>query len=135
LHGIAVMLIVARLTAGWGHWLWVCGALAIALKYIAIFVHSSNPNLDFLDGKIFNWLGLIGQKPLTEDYVPVLPWLGVMWWGMAAGAWLLRHQPALLQALPSQRHLAGLGRWSLSFYMLHQPVLMGLLTLAGLLRR
>jgi uncharacterized membrane protein len=135
LHGIAVMLIVARLTAGWGHWLWVCGALAIALKYIAIFVHSSNPNLVFLDEKIFNWVGLIGQKPLTEDYVPVLPWLGVMWWGMAAGTWLQQRRPAPLQALPSQRHLAGLGRWSLSFYMLHQPVLMGLLTLAGLLRR
>jgi uncharacterized membrane protein len=32
-----------------------------------------------------NWLGLIGYKPITEDYVPLLPWLGVMWWGMAAG--------------------------------------------------
>ena len=31
LHGIAVMLIVVRLTAGWGRWLWLAGGLAIAL--------------------------------------------------------------------------------------------------------
>jgi uncharacterized membrane protein len=31
LHGIAVMLILVRLTAGWGHWLWWLGGLAIGL--------------------------------------------------------------------------------------------------------
>jgi len=30
-----------------------------------------------------NWLGLITRKLVTEDYVPLLPWLGVMWWGVA----------------------------------------------------
>jgi peptidoglycan/LPS O-acetylase OafA/YrhL len=33
------------------------------------------------------------------------------------------------------RPLAVLGRWSLSFYMLHQPVLIGLLWLVVALRR
>ena len=35
LHGIAVMLIVVRLTAGWGAWLWPLGALAIGAKFVA----------------------------------------------------------------------------------------------------
>ena len=35
LHGIAVMLIVVRASAGWGRWLWVAGAAAIAMKWIA----------------------------------------------------------------------------------------------------
>lgn len=35
LHGMAVMLIVARLTAGWGRWLWLAGVLAVASKFIA----------------------------------------------------------------------------------------------------
>ena len=35
LHGMAVMLVVARCTAGWGHWLWLAGAIALALPWCA----------------------------------------------------------------------------------------------------
>jgi uncharacterized membrane protein len=130
LHGIAVMLVIVRLTAGWGRWLWLAGAVAIALKPLAFFAHQQWPHLDFLNEPGWNWLGLISRKPRTEDYVPVFPWLGVMWWGVAAGKWLLVHRSALLQrqscvAAP----LAWLGRWSLTWYMLHQPVMIGLLML------
>jgi uncharacterized membrane protein len=52
-----------------------------------------------------------------------------MWWGLAAGRWILRRQPRWMQQpLPAFLRLpAVLGRWSLSYYMLHQPVLMGAL--------
>ena len=77
------------------------------------------------DARPGNWIGLVTHKPITEDYVPLLPWIGVMWWGLAAGRWTLaRHRDWL--ARPLNRRLvpfAALGRWSLSFYMLHQPVL------------
>jgi uncharacterized membrane protein len=61
--------------------------------------------------------------------VPLVPWLGVMWWGMAAGQWLLPHQTSWLtrQVPPVGLPLSWLGRWSLSWYMLHQPVMIGLL--------
>ena len=132
LHGIAVMLIVVRLTAGWGRWLWIAGAIAMAMKPFAAWAHQAWPILDFLDQPAWNWLGLVGRKPITEDYVPVLPWLGVMWWGMAAGQWLLAHRKSLVNAaLPSAaRPLAWLGRWSLTWYMLHQPLMIGALMLA-----
>ncbi len=129
LHGIALMLIVVRLTAGWGAWLWLLGALAIAAKFIAWQLHGAGLLPDALNTPAFNWLGLIGRKPITEDYVPLIPWLGVMWWGMAAGQWLLARRPAWVAvALPAgAAPLTWLGRWSLSWYMLHQPVMMGAL--------
>ena len=85
LHGIALMLIVVRLTAGWGAWLWPLGALAIGLTFVAPALILSVPALEVLNTSWLNGLGLISRKPVTEDYVPLLPWLGVMWWGVAAG--------------------------------------------------
>ncbi|MCA0212772.1 MAG: DUF1624 domain-containing protein [Proteobacteria bacterium] len=132
LHGIALMLIVVRFTAGWGAWLWLLGALAIGAKFIAWQLHGAGWLPEVLNTPALNWLGLIGRKPITEDYVPLLPWLGVMWWGMAAGQWLLTRRPAWVAvALPAgATPLAWLGRWSLSWYMLHQPVLIGMLMAA-----
>ena len=82
---------------------------------------------------MLNWLGLVSRKPYTEDYVPVLPWLGVLWWGVACGCWLLLHRPSWLRmAVPALlRPLAVLGRWSLVYYLLHQPILMGVLLAWG----
>jgi uncharacterized membrane protein len=130
LHGIAAMLLLVRLTAGWGRWLWPLGALALALPLLAAQLHAVLPALEPLNGRGWNWLGLVSRKPVTEDYVPLLPWLGVMWWGVAAGQWLLQRRPAWLGIrLPGRAPLSWLGRWSLSWYMLHQPVLIGLLLL------
>jgi len=136
LHGIALMLIVVRFTAGWGQWLWLAGGLAIAMKLIAGYIHIYWAGAGFLNDPGFNWLGLISRKPITEDYVPLLPWLGVMWWGMAAGQWLLKNPAHRLgRTLPvAAAPLAWLGRWSLSWYMLHQPVLIGLLMAVAALK-
>lgn len=124
LHGIAVMLIIARVSAPWGRWLWLAGAIAILLPLVV-----RHP---FFDTRLTDWVGLFTRKPATEDHVPLLPWLGVMWWGIAAGRWILAHRRRWLAgALPSAlTPLAVLGRWSLTFYMLHQPVLIGLVVAA-----
>lgn len=131
LHGIAVMLIVVRLTAGWGAWLWPLGALAIGLTAVAPTLIQSAPALEVLNTPWLNWLGVISRKPVTEDYVPLLPWLGVMWWGVAAGGWALRERaPWLGSGAPARggrKALMLLGRWSLCYYLLHQPVLMALI--------
>ena len=119
LHGIALMLIVARLAAPLRLWLIPVGAIAIALPRFV-----SDP---FFDTRLTNWIGLVTRKPVTEDYVPMLPWLGVMLIGLAIGQWLIEHRRTLLDGtLPRVlAPLATLGRWSLSVYMLHQPVLIG----------
>ena len=137
LHGMAVMLVLVRLTARWGRWLWMAGALAIALAHAAPIALEGSAWAPVLNGGALSWLGLVTVKPVTEDYVPVLPWLGLMWWGMAAGQWLLRRPPAWLSrpfAGRPARSLAGLGRWSLSWYMLHQPAMIGALMVIGWLR-
>ncbi len=129
LHGIAVMLILARLLAPLKGGLWIAGALAIALPQLV-----QHP---FFDTRWSNWVGLVTHKPVTEDYAPVLPWLGVLLWGLAAGRWLLAQRRGWLAGALAPRFapLATLGRWSLSFYMLHQPVLIGALWLVLMLRR
>lgn len=132
LHGMAVMLLIVRLTARWGRWLWLLGGAAIAIKWMAVGAHSLWPEIDFLDQTRFNWLGLVSRKPITEDYVPIIPWLGLMWWGMAAGSWALQQRPHWFglqtgSMMPALKALAWLGRWSLSYYLLHQPVLIGIL--------
>ena len=121
LHCIAVALVVMRLTAGAGRGLWLAGLVAIVLPQFI-----QHP---WFDTRWTNWVGLVTRKPITEDYVPLLPWLGVMWWGLAAGQWLLARRPAWMTAplASALQPLAVLGRWSLSFYMVHQPVLFGLL--------
>lgn len=142
LHGMALMLVVARLTAHWGVWLWPLGLLAVLLP--------QGVSHAWFDTRQTNWVGLVTHKPITEDFVPVLPWLGVMWWGLAATRWTLAHRRHWLSStasgrrpLPSSGHngvpgteqppafwrgLTLLGRWSLTFYMVHQPVLIAGLT-------
>ena len=132
LHGLALMLVVARLTALWGRWLWLLGGLAIASKFAAsaaLLTWAGADVVHLFNAPGLNWLGWITQKPVTEDYVPLFPWLGVMWWGVAAGTWVLRERAHWLAlSMPATlRPMAWLGRWSLSYYMLHQPVLLGLL--------
>ena len=136
LHGIAVMLVIVRLSASWGRWLWVAGALVFAAHPAALLLHAGG-GLELLNQPAWNWLGLNSRKPVTEDFVPLVPWLGVMWWGMATGQWLWqRDRTRLAPPLPrATAPLAWLGRWSLSWYMLHQPVLMGLLAGAAWLSR
>lgn len=133
LHGIAVMLLIARLTGGWGRWLWPLGALAIGSKFLAVQWLAGSPSAELFNSPWLNWLGLVTRPPVTEDYVPLIPWLGIMWWGLAAGSWVQRHHPAILvwRAPRTAAGLSGLGRWSLSFYMLHQPIMIGVLMLVA----
>jgi len=77
------------------------------------------------------WIGLMTHKPITEDYVPLLPWFGVVMIGLflgrkffngswvPVGRWQGRWQQALMLG----------GRHSLLIYMIHQPLLFGLLYL------
>ncbi len=128
LHCLALLMLIARLTAHWQRWLWPAGAAVFAIALVAEPVITHWPVLEFLNTKPLNWLGLISDKPRTEDYAPLVPWLGVMWWAMALAQWLLRqHAGRFTAAIPqAARPLAWLGGVSLIYYMVHQLVMIGL---------
>jgi uncharacterized membrane protein len=81
------------------------------------------------------WLGLAPRSFTSLDYVPLLPWFGVVLMGMAGGALLYkdlgrRFPLPDISAWPPVRGLIFLGRNSLAIYILHQPLLLGLIYLA-----
>ncbi len=124
LHCIAVVSLLACPLAAYPR-------VAMLLGIVLVII-GNTLQLPLFDAPWLNWLGLMTHKPATEDYVPVLPWLGVVCIGIGVGTWLV----AQLQtsAAPGRdrtpQWLAWLGRHSLLVYMLHQPVLMGILRIA-----
>ena len=121
LHSIAVASILA--------WPLVRYPFASLLGGMAIVAIGLQVRLPLFDAPWLNWIGLMTHKPATEDYVPLLPWFGVVLIGIAIGAWLSAKafQPLRPVARIAPAWLTWLGRHSLIVYMVHQPVLLGIL--------
>ena len=124
LHFIAVALILARLLLPLGLANLALGGLALAfgLSY-------TDPRFDASPA---NWIGLATELPSTEDYVPLLPWIGVVLLGSGLGsAWQRRGFPLAptlrgVNAAPPPV-LVLLGSWPLTVYLSHEPILAGLI--------
>jgi uncharacterized membrane protein len=85
-----------------------------------------------LDAPYLDWLGLGAADPVTNDYVPIFPWFGLVLIGVALGKFLLSHGEPLRMARwrardVLSRALAWAGRKSLPIYLVHQLVLLGIL--------
>lgn len=105
---------------------------------IILVVVGLTVELPFFDQPGLQWLGLMTYKPITEDYVPLMPWFGVVLIGLFLGRLALREKRlARLMAWRPKgapgRSLVFAGRHSLLIYMLHQPLLLGVLYLLKLL--
>ena len=100
-------------------------ALAIGIAVIVAGFAFSHP---LFDERAWSWLGFTTHKPATEDYVPLVPWAGVVLIGIALGQALrwTAFRP-LVPFAKAPRLLRFLGRHSLLVYMIHQPVLLGVL--------
>ncbi|NYB27215.1 MAG: DUF1624 domain-containing protein [Methanobacteriaceae archaeon] len=97
----------------------------------------------YLAGFTFNfdwllWLGFIPQNLVTVDYFPLLPWLGVVSLGIFVGSILYKDYrrkfalPDLSSYSPIET-FCFLGRHSLVIYFIHQPILITLLYILGVL--
>jgi uncharacterized membrane protein len=78
------------------------------------------------------WIGFWPTSPPTSDVVPVFPWFGVVLLGVALmrlimASPLVTGISAWRSNVPLAKGIAWLGRWSLPFYLLHQPVIIGVL--------
>ena len=102
---------------------------------IALILLDSFYSNVFFNSKAVNWIGLMTHLPFTEDYVPLIPWFGVVLIGMFTGRMLFADNkpPAWIcrQGMnnPLARLLAFGGRHSIHIYMLHQPIFIGVLSL------
>jgi uncharacterized membrane protein len=121
LHCIALSSVLARPLVDFPR---VALVLGIAVVALGVTVQ-----LPAFDTGWLNWVGMMTHKPPTEDYVPLFPWLGVALIGIALGTAALargrRRIDAASRVTPGW--LAWVGRHSLIIYMVHQPVLIGIL--------
>ncbi|MGH6624244.1 MAG: heparan-alpha-glucosaminide N-acetyltransferase [Burkholderiaceae bacterium] len=127
LHFIAAALLIARPLVRFGAW-------NIALGAVAGIIGLACANDAFNDAPL-SVIGLVTAKPRTEDYVPLLPWIGVVLIGAGLASmwkqrnWAITSSLQRLNSAPS-RPLVFLGTWALTIYLVHQPLFMALLSLA-----
>lgn len=124
LHAIALFSLMGLAFVRTPLWL----AIAVAAVVIALPFFYSDP---LFNEKAWSWLGFWQVPPPANDLVPVFPWFGAVLLGIIAmrlvlvGGW----SSPLAAIAPSgrlPRLLAFLGRWSLLIYLVHQPILLGL---------
>lgn len=125
LHAIALFSLMAlpflRL-----HW-WIT-----ALVGVAVIAASLAWNDPVFEQRWLAWIGFWPTSPPTSDVVPIFPWFGVVLLGVAlmrvilASPWVAGIS-SWRSDLPAAKGVVWLGRWSLPFYLLHQPVIIGVL--------
>ena len=82
------------------------------------------------------WLGLATDPQPADDYIPLLPWFGLVLAGIAIARIALAYRPpetwARWQPRDPVTHLLAFGgRHSLIVYLVHQPLLLGALWLVA----
>ncbi len=87
----------------------------------------------------FFWLGLVPEGYRSFDFRPLFPWFALVCSGIAFASWVYpagrrRWSLPVPQGLPPLRALTWLGQHSLLLYLVHQPILIVLLTLVGAIR-
>lgn len=123
LHAIAVASLIGALMLP-------LHAIAIAVLGVAAYAVGFSWTSAAFDPRWLAWTGFAAAPPPSNDFVPVFPWVGLTLLGMAgtrlalAQRWVHRARP--LRGRPA-RSLAWLGRHSLAIYLVHQPVLLGVL--------
>lgn len=108
---------------------WALGFLGLGLTGLGLWI-SGNVVVDF------PWLiplGLVPEDFASSDYFPLLSNLGFFLVGAFLGKTLYRKKETLLPrvnpANPVLAFFTLLGKWSLPVYLLHQPIITGLLYL------
>jgi uncharacterized membrane protein len=131
LHFVVVAQLLVTPLRRWGLPNLLLGALLLVLG-LSVKLPDFTPNA-------LSWIGFSPVKPLTEDFVPVMQWLGVVVIGLGAGNIWRDSTTAVAERLrfwkgDRFRFVAAIGRWPLTIYMVHQPLLFGVFTLVQMVR-
>ena len=100
---------------------WALAAVGVILTGLGLWIRTVRVQTPYLV-----WLGLLYPGFATSDYFPLLPFLGFFLLGGWLGRLLYREKRPLLPRFRCQP-LEWIGRHSLPIYLLHQPLLTGLL--------
>ena len=125
LHQIAFASLIGLLFVRLNGWLLFSLALAV-------FAIGQGFTSSLFNEPVWYWLGLSVERPISSDYVPVFPWFAPVLLGIGA-ARLAKDfgylQPLSQVEMKSQaaNALKFFGRNSLVFYLLHQPIMIGVL--------
>lgn len=104
----------------------------VAAVGIAVIAANFLYNDPAFSSRELGWIGFWPTPPPTSDVVPIFPWFGVVLLGVAGMRLLLASRfiddlGRFSSSEPLARGLALMGRWSLVIYVLHQPLIIGVL--------
>lgn len=109
--------------------------LPLAIAFISLGLYLQTFEVDF---RWLMWLGLVPGSLVTVDYFPLLPWFGLVCLGIYLGNTFYPEHTRSFE-LPDLSNfgivsfLSHLGRNSLIVYLLHQPILLTILYIAGII--
>lgn len=121
LHALAVMsVLLLAIPRGF----WPACSLGLLLIIVGTTYTSS-----LFDQPQLAWIGLMTRKPVTEDYVPLLPWFGtcLIGYGVACGSFSRPWFKTFAGIRPGPPLLTWIGRRSLVIYLVHQPLILAVL--------
>ncbi len=125
LHAIALFSLVSLLFLPLH---WACSVIVAG----AVFWLGQNYQADIFNEPVLRWVGMASEVLRSNDYVPMFPWLSAVLLGLAAakictaaGAW--KFLKSVRFPRPVEAPLTLIGRRSLLYYLLHQPVMIALI--------
>ncbi len=106
---------------------WLVGGSALVVLALPALVRSP-----LFDDRALAWIGFSERIPPSNDFEPVFPWFALVLAGVVVARLVLasrfRERLATWRARgPLPRLLVWAGRWSLVIYLVHQPILLGVL--------
>ena len=115
----------------------------LALASVVAFPFVKKPILGFLFGfslfllplssePLSVWLGLRETGFFAVDYFPLNPWLGLFFISMSTAKFIYPESKSLINIIWPERWL-WLGRNTLLIYVFHQPFLIGIMLLTGII--
>lgn len=109
--------------------------IAVSIAALLIFT-TPFISITTTDNPYLFWLGITTTTFQSIDYYPLIPWLGVFLLGISLSYWLYPQAQRRFTIPPepmSLEPISWLGRHSLIIYLVHQPILLTLLYVSGLL--
>lgn len=97
------------------------GAIMLILPFLFDF--------STFDTRWLAWTGFAERPPPSNDFVPIFPWVGVTFLGMASAKLFLSNRDRAIQSRPGTRTwpvrtIVWMGNRSLLIYLVHQPILL-----------